>query len=109
MKPEDIKGIVGDSPAIQAAIDKIRIVAKSRSTVVLRGETGTGKEVFATALHKLSPRHAKAFVKLNCAALSGDVLESELSATSAALSLARRICDRAVSNWPTAARCFSTK
>ena len=78
MKPEDIKGIVGDSPAIQAVIDKVRIVAKSRSTVVLRGETGTGKEVFATALHKLSPRHAKAFIKVNCAALSADVLESEL-------------------------------
>ena len=73
-----IKGIVGSSPAVSAVIDKIRIVAKSRSTVLLRGESGTGKELFAAAIHNLSPRHAKPFVKLNCAALPESVLESEL-------------------------------
>ena len=73
-----IKGIVGSSPAVSAVIDKIRIVAKSRSTVLLRGESGTGKELFAAAIHNLSPRHSKPFVKLNCAALPESVLESEL-------------------------------
>lgn len=75
---DGIKGIVGSSPAVRAVVDKIRIVAKSRSTVLLRGESGTGKELFAAAIHNLSPRHAKPFVKLNCAALPESVLESEL-------------------------------
>ncbi len=73
-----IEGIVGDSPAVRAVVRKIRIVAKSRSTVLLRGESGTGKEMFAAAIHNLSPRHAKPFIKLNCAALPESVLESEL-------------------------------
>ncbi len=77
-KVDGIKGIVGDSPAVRAVIEKIRIVAKSKSTVLLRGESGTGKELFAAALHNLSPRHSKPFVKLNCAALPESVLESEL-------------------------------
>jgi Nif-specific regulatory protein len=75
---DGIKGIVGSSPAVRAVVDKIRIVAKSRSTVLLRGESGTGKELFAAAIHNHSPRHAKPFVKLNCAALPESVLESEL-------------------------------
>jgi Nif-specific regulatory protein len=73
-----IKGIVGDSPAVRAVIDKIRVVAKAKSTVLLRGESGTGKELFAAAIHNLSPRRSKPFVKLNCAALPESVLESEL-------------------------------
>jgi len=77
-KINGIKGIVGSSPSVSAVIDKIRIVAKSRSTVLLRGESGTGKELFAAAIHNLSPRHSKPFVKLNCAALPESVLESEL-------------------------------
>jgi Nif-specific regulatory protein len=77
-KFDGIKGIVGESPAIRAVVEKIRIVAKARSTVLLRGESGTGKELFAAAIHNLSPRHAKPFVKLNCAALPESVLESEL-------------------------------
>jgi Nif-specific regulatory protein len=77
-KTEGIKGILGSSPAVRAVVEKIRIVAKSRSTVLLRGESGTGKELFAAAIHNLSPRHSKPFVKLNCAALPESVLESEL-------------------------------
>jgi len=77
-KVEGIKGIIGSSPAVRAVVEKIRIVAKARSTVLLRGESGTGKELFAAAIHNLSPRHAKPFVKLNCAALPESVLESEL-------------------------------
>ena len=77
-KSEGIKGIIGSSAAVRTVVEKIRIVAKSRSTVLLRGESGTGKELFAAAIHNLSPRHAKPFVKLNCAALPESVLESEL-------------------------------
>nr|WP_246722001.1 nif-specific transcriptional activator NifA [Methylosinus sp. H3A] len=75
---DGIKGIVGESPAVRAVVDKIRIVAKAKSTVLLRGESGTGKELFAAAIHNLSPRQSKPFVKLNCAALPESVLESEL-------------------------------
>jgi Nif-specific regulatory protein len=77
-KIEGINGIVGGSPAVRAVVEKIRVVAKSRSTVLLRGESGTGKELFAAAIHNLSPRRSKPFVKLNCAALPESVLESEL-------------------------------
>ncbi len=73
-----LPGILGDSSAIRTVVEKIRIVAKSRSTILLRGETGTGKEMFAAAIHNLSSRANKPFVKLNCAALSESVLESEL-------------------------------
>ncbi|MDR3536339.1 MAG: nif-specific transcriptional activator NifA [Acetobacteraceae bacterium] len=71
-------GIVGQSPALQAVMEKLRLVARSSSPVLLRGESGTGKELFAQALHEASPRHAKPFIKLNCAALPESVLESEL-------------------------------
>jgi Nif-specific regulatory protein len=73
-----IPGILGESDALRYVVEKIRIVAKAKSTVLLRGETGTGKEMFAAAIHKLSPRAQKPFIKLNCAALSESVLESEL-------------------------------
>ncbi len=78
VRAEGLKGIVGDSPAVRAVIEKIRIVAKSKSTVLLRGESGTGKELFAAAIHEQSPRRNAPFVKLNCAALPESVLESEL-------------------------------
>ena len=79
-KPNDraLKEIVGESPAMRAVVKKIQIVARSRATVLLRGETGTGKELFAAAIHSLSTRHAKPFIKLNCAALPETTLESEL-------------------------------
>jgi Nif-specific regulatory protein len=71
-------GIVGDSAAIRRVFDRVAVVAKSNSTVLLRGESGSGKELFARAIHDLSTRKAKPFVKLNCAALPESVLESEL-------------------------------
>jgi len=76
--PATIKGIIGQSPALMAVLDKARRVARSRSTIMLRGETGTGKEMIANAIHNLSPRKNGPFVKLNCAALPETVLESEL-------------------------------
>ena len=70
--------IVGASPAFQAAVELARRVAPSRSTVLVTGETGTGKELVAGIIHSLSPRAARAFVKVNCAALPETLLESEL-------------------------------
>lgn len=73
-----LQHIVGNGPAIRAVIEKIAVVARSHSTVLLRGESGTGKELFARATHDLSLRKNGPFIKLNCAALSESVLESEL-------------------------------
>lgn len=73
-----LQEIVGGSEAIRSVIAKIKIVARSNTTVLLRGESGTGKELFARATHELSPRKKAPFVKLNCAALSESMLESEL-------------------------------
>ncbi|TIX51652.1 nif-specific transcriptional activator NifA [Alteraurantiacibacter aquimixticola] len=72
------RGIVGSSPALNSALQQIRLAARSKSTVLLRGESGTGKELFAHALHDNSQRRKQPFVKLNCAALPESVLESEL-------------------------------
>ncbi|MEK7394516.1 MAG: sigma 54-interacting transcriptional regulator, partial [Fibrobacterota bacterium] len=73
-----VRGIVGESPLIQAVLRKVHIVAKSHLPVLLRGESGTGKELFAQAIHELSPRRGGPMVKLNCAALPESMLESEL-------------------------------
>ncbi len=70
--------IVGESPAIKTLLQRIEIAARSNATVLLRGETGTGKELFARAIHENSPRAKAAFVKVNCAALPESVIESEL-------------------------------
>jgi Nif-specific regulatory protein len=73
-----VDGIVGDSPALRALLDKINVVAKSNAPVLLRGESGTGKELVAKAIHELSSRAKRPFIKINCAALPESVLESEL-------------------------------
>jgi formate hydrogenlyase transcriptional activator len=70
--------IVGSSPALKAVVDSVRIVAPADSTVLIQGETGTGKEMIARAIHNLSPRKDKAFVKVNCAAIPSGLLESDL-------------------------------
>ncbi|MER8646149.1 nif-specific transcriptional activator NifA [Mesorhizobium sp. M1252] len=77
-KKVHVEGMIGDSPAISALLEKIAVVAKAKTTVLLRGESGTGKELAAKAIHELSPRAKRPFVKLNCAALPETVLESEL-------------------------------
>jgi formate hydrogenlyase transcriptional activator len=70
--------IVGNSPAVRHALQLVQTVAPSDSTVLLLGETGTGKELIARAIHDLSDRQPRAFVKLNCAAIPTGLLESEL-------------------------------
>jgi formate hydrogenlyase transcriptional activator len=70
--------IIGRSPALQEVLKKTRVVAGTDSTVLLLGETGTGKELVARSLHSLSSRHDKTFMKLNCAAVPSGLLESEL-------------------------------
>jgi two-component system, NtrC family, response regulator HydG len=71
-------GIVGRSAATRALLERLGLVAPTESTVLITGETGVGKELVARAVHLLSPRKAKPFLAVNCAALAEGVLESEL-------------------------------
>jgi DNA-binding NtrC family response regulator len=74
----DFGQIIGDAPTLRDVLAKVEQVAPTHSTVLLRGETGTGKELVAHAIHINSPREEKPFVRVNCAALAPGVLESEL-------------------------------
>ncbi|MGB8771203.1 MAG: sigma 54-interacting transcriptional regulator [Candidatus Korobacteraceae bacterium] len=75
---ENFDGIIGHSSALRSVLREIKMVAPTDSTVLIYGETGTGKELIARAIHELSPRRKNAFVKLNCAAIPTGLLESEL-------------------------------
>jgi formate hydrogenlyase transcriptional activator len=74
----DVKEIVGQSPALAKVFHRAKTVAPSDSTVLILGETGTGKELIARAIHRMSLRKAASFIKLNCAAIPAGLLESEL-------------------------------
>jgi len=76
--PNEFEGIVGSSKALRGVLDQIRVVAPTDSTVLIEGETGSGKELIAHAIHTRSRRMDRPFVKLNCAAIPLGLLESEL-------------------------------
>jgi formate hydrogenlyase transcriptional activator len=76
--PRRFEQIIGSSLALEAVLGQVQRVAPTGSTVLIQGETGTGKELIARAVHDLSARFGRPFVKLNCAAIPFDLLESEL-------------------------------
>jgi len=73
-----VPGVVGSSTVMRTMADRVRQVANHQAPVLITGETGTGKEIFARAIHALSDRRDRPFVALNCAALPGEIIESEL-------------------------------
>ena len=77
-RPRKFEQLIGNSPALEAVLDGVKRVAPTSSTVLIQGETGTGKELIARAIHNISPRCGRPFIKLNCAAIPLDLLESEL-------------------------------
>ena len=101
--------IVGDSAVLRRVLKEIKTVAPTDSTVLICGETGTGKELVARALHDLSPRRDRAFVKLNCAAIPTGLWRASCSVTRRARlpALSRRRL--AALSWRTKERCSSTK
>ena len=78
LQPFDAPAIVGQSPAIRRVIEQIQQVAETDSTVLLLGETGTGKELLATEIHRRSARRVRSMVRVNCAAMPATLIESEL-------------------------------
>jgi formate hydrogenlyase transcriptional activator len=76
--PRRFEQIIGNSPALESVLEQVQQVAPTDSTVLIQGETGTGKELIARAIHNLSSRCGRPFIKLNCAAIPFDLLESEL-------------------------------
>ncbi|HEX8881609.1 MAG TPA: sigma 54-interacting transcriptional regulator [Candidatus Acidoferrum sp.] len=77
-REHEFERIVGESPALEAVLEQVERVAPTDSTVLIQGETGTGKELVAQAIHNVSRRYGRPYVKLNCAAIPFDLLESEL-------------------------------
>ena len=75
---DEFAEIIGESPALQHVLDQVATVAASDATVLILGETGTGKELIARAIHRMSGRQKQSFIKVNCAAIPTGLLESEL-------------------------------
>lgn len=78
IRDQNVCGMIGESAAFQEALRNIRLVAPTDATVLVQGETGTGKELIARAIHDLSGRSKQPFIKVNCAAIPATLLESEL-------------------------------
>jgi formate hydrogenlyase transcriptional activator len=76
--PRRFEQVVGNSPALESVFSQVELVAPTDSTVLIQGETGTGKELIARAIHNISTRCGRQFIRLNCAAIPFDLLESEL-------------------------------
>jgi len=77
-KERRFEQIIGSSPALESVLEQVGLVAPTDSTVLIQGETGTGKELIAHAIHNISSRCGRPFIRLNCAAIPLDLLESEL-------------------------------
>src|ERR1700677_3274485 len=77
-RPRKFEQLIGSSAALEEVLEGVKRVAPTSSTVLIQGETGTGKELVARAIHNISPRCGRPFIKLNCAAIPLDLLESEL-------------------------------
>ncbi|MGC2618240.1 MAG: sigma 54-interacting transcriptional regulator [Acidobacteriaceae bacterium] len=77
-RPRKFEQLIGNSAALEAVLEGVKRVAPTGSTVLIQGETGTGKELIARAIHNISSRCGRPFIKLNCAAIPLDLLESEL-------------------------------
>jgi Sigma-54 interaction domain len=102
--PREFQQIIGNSPTLERVLEQVKHVAPTDSTVLIEGETGTGKELIARAIHSSSSRRGRAFVKLNCAAIPLDLLESELFGHERGAFTGAIAQKLAVSNWPTKAR-----
>ena len=107
--PSSFLGIIGRTPVMQDLFARVREVASSDVPVVLQGESGSGKELVATAIHAAGPRADRPFVGVNCSALPRDSWRANCSATCAGPSPAPSGTRRAVSNSPTGGRCSSTR
>ena len=106
----DAPKMIGRSDAFRRALTEATQVARSDAGVLLTGESGTGKELLAAHIHRESPFAARPFVKVNCAAIPTELIESELFGHErGAFTGADRRCGAASSSWPTAAASSSTK
>jgi len=101
--------MIGSSPAWARAVEQATMAARSDARVLLIGESGTGKELLAAHIHKSSPFAGGPFVKVNCAAIPTELIETELFDTRRVRSPAPRPRAAASSSWPTAAPFFWTK
>jgi hypothetical protein len=101
--------IIGRSDAMYSVLKQVEMVAQSDSTVLILGETGTGKELIARAIHNLSNRNSRRMVKMNCARCLRACWKAICSATSAVHSPGPAASGWAVLSWRTKARCSSTK
>ena len=106
---ENKRQIIGDSKQVRLLREMMSLVADTTATVLISGESGSGKELVAQALHNGSPRAKAAFVPINCAAIPRDLLESELFGHRKGAFPARLLIAKAGLSWPTAARCFSMR
>ena len=101
--------IIGKSKKMHEVLELVESVAGSDANILIQGENGTGKELIANAIHYNSKRAKGPFIKINCAAIPKDLIESELFGTRRARSPARRPTRKVCSRWRKAARCCSTR